>query len=58
MENKIFYCYSHPLKEFLIRNGEKHFAKGIHDKTNKKFWMFNGTKQLNQLLTVWRNRKK
>jgi len=57
MENKIFYCYSNPLKEFLKQNNINHFAKGLHDKTFKKFWMFEGNEELNKLLTIWRNRE-
>lgn len=54
---KIFYCYSKPLRDFLVEHGEKHFSKGIHEKTNKKFWMFYGTEKLNQLKDQWRSMK-
>lgn len=54
--NKYFYCYSYPLKEFLLINGQVSIVAGIHPKTNKKYWVFNGTKQLNNLLTEWKLR--
>ena len=55
---RIFYCYSKPLKEFLVNECDvRYFAKGIHDKTLKKFWMFNGNVKLNENLKVWRSRK-
>jgi len=55
--DKIFYCYSKPLKDFLIENNERFIVKSIHEKTGKKYWVFIGTKKLNNLLTVWRDRK-
>ena len=30
---------------------------GIHPKTHKKYWVFDGTEQLNNLLTEWKLRK-
>ena len=55
--NKYFYCYSWPLKEFLIANGQLSIVAGIHPSTNKKYWVFSGTEQLNDLLTEWKLRK-
>lgn len=57
MENKYFYCYSKPLKDFLLGNDLRYIIKSVHEKTNKKYWLFEGTEQLNQLLTEWRLRK-
>ena len=47
---KIFYCYSKPLKDYLVENGERYIIKAIHEKTQKKYWAFMGTEKLNQLL--------
>lgn len=58
MKEKLFYCYSNPLKQFLIENGERFITKSIHEKTNKKYWVFIGTEKLNSLLTKWRLRRK
>ena len=52
--NKYFYCYSWPLKEFLIKNGQASIVSGIHPTTNKKYWVFDGTNELNNLLTKWK----
>lgn len=52
--NKYFYCYSWPLKEFLIKNGQASIVSGIHPTTNKKYWVFDGTDELNNLLTKWK----
>jgi hypothetical protein len=56
--DKYFYCYSYPLKEFLIKNGIDPIFNSIHEKTQKKFWVFKGTEQLNKLLDRWRLNKK
>lgn len=55
--NRYFYCYSRPLKEFLKDNGERYIMYSIHEKTHKKFWVFEGTDELNLKLTEWKNRK-
>lgn len=55
---KYFYCYSYPLKEFMIKNGVNPILSSIHEKTQKKFWVFKGTEQLNKLLDQWRLNKK
>ena len=55
--NRYFYCYSYPLKEFLLTNGQSSIVAGIHPRTNKKYWVFEGTEQLNNLLTEWKLRK-
>ena len=55
--DKYFYCYSYPLKEFLIANGQISIVAGRHPTTNKKYWVFNGTTELNDLLTEWKLRE-
>ena len=54
---RYFYCYSKPLKDFLLSNGERYIIKSIHEKTKKKYWLFEGTDELNKLLSEWRLRK-
>lgn len=58
MENKYFYCYSKPLKDFFLKKGLSYITKSFHEKTHKKYWLFEGTEQLNTLLTEWRLCKK
>jgi hypothetical protein len=55
--NKYFYCYSHPLKSFLLDNGEKSIVSGLHPKTEKKYWVFERNNNLDNLLTEWQLRK-
>lgn len=54
---KYYYCYSYPQKEFLVRSGCVYITAARNDKTGKRFWMFEGTEKLNQLLEVWRSRR-
>jgi len=54
---KMFYCYSKPLKDLLIESGCNCIADSIHSRTKKMFWIFNGTEKLNDVLTIWRSRR-
>ena len=58
MENKYFYCYSKPLKDYFLDNGLKYILKAIHDKTHKKYWVFESCEKIDNLLYEWRLRKK
>lgn len=55
--NRYFYCYSYPLKEFLVSNGLRYITNSVNANTQKKFWVFEGTDELNCLLDIWRVRK-
>lgn len=55
---KYFYCYSRPLKEFLVEHNVDFIMHSVHDKTGKKFWVFTSSEQLNKLLDIWRLNKK
>lgn len=55
--NRYFYCYSYNLKCFLIENGQRFITNSVNKNTNKKFWVFEGTDELNKLLDIWRIRK-
>lgn len=54
---KIFYCYSTNLKKFLVENGHNYLRVAIHPKTDKAYWEFEGTVELNGLLEVWKVRR-
>lgn len=54
---KYFYCYSRPLKEFLIENGLQYILYARHPATMKRYWVFESSEQLNMLLGKWRNQK-
>lgn len=55
--NKYFYCYSWPLKEFLIENGQVIVVHSKNTSTNKTFWVFENGNQITKLLNEWRSRK-
>lgn len=55
--NRYFYCYSYPLKEFLIFHRHRYITSSVNAKTHKKFWVFEGTEELNKLLEEWKVRK-
>ena len=57
MEHKYFYCYSKPLKDFILENGERFILKATHDKTHKQYWVFESSKKIDKLLGEWRLRK-
>ena len=57
MEHKYFYCYSKPLKDFILENGERFILKAMHDKTHKQYWVFESSKKIDELLAEWRLRK-
>jgi len=48
MNNNLFYCYSPILKRALLHNEFKYLHVGINNKTNKKFWVFNNTPELDE----------
>ena len=53
-----YYCYSYPLKNFLITNGLRFVIKGIHPETQKRYWIFQRDEQLDKLLGQWQSQKK
>lgn len=55
--NRYFYCYSYNLKEFLKSNGLRYISASVNSNTQKKFWVFEGTNELNRLLSVWSSKK-
>ena len=56
--NKYFYCYSWPLKEFLIQNDCEMVMYSKNLNTGKTFWVFENSRQITDLLDEWRLRKK
>lgn len=54
---KYFYCYSYPLKEFFIQNGQEVVMYSKNMKTHKTFWVFENGKEITRLLEEWRLRK-
>ena len=55
--NKYFYCYSWPLKEFFIKNGQTLVMCSKNTNTDKIFWVFENGNEITRLLNEWRSRK-
>lgn len=55
--HRYFYCYSYPLKEFFTKHGLNYVTAAINQSTNKRYWLFEGTDKLNDLLNQWRLNK-
>lgn len=55
--NKYFYCYSWPLKNFLIDNGQIIVMCSKNTNTDKIFWVFENNNEITKLLNEWRSRK-
>lgn len=56
--NEYFYCYSWPLKDFFINNGQTVVMCSRNTNTNKTFWVFKNSNEITTLLNEWRSRKK
>lgn len=52
-----YYCYSYPQKEFLVSNGIRYITAAINQATGKRYWLFEGTNDLNKLLQAWRDNR-
>lgn len=48
-----YYCYSYPLKKYLVESGEHFIVAGLHETTLKKFWVFQRNEKLDELLEQW-----
>lgn len=54
---KYFFCYSTNSLEFLrYEKGKRYICTALHDKTMKRFWLFERTEELNQSLVEYTNR--
>lgn len=51
--NNIFYCYSKRMSLFLRAMKEEYIAVGVNQKTNVKYWTFNKSERLDNLIDLW-----
>lgn len=54
---KYYYCYSYPQKEFLKNAGLQYITTATNQTTKKRYWLFEGTEELNKLLQAWRSNR-
>lgn len=53
-QENYFFCYSTNLCEFLRnKKGQKYIVTALHDKTMKRFWLFERTGALNKALVEY-----
>lgn len=52
--NRIFVCYSKPLKDFLYQNGLQYDITGTNTSTSRQFFAYVRDEKLNSLLDSWR----
>ena len=57
LESTYFYCYSKPLKDYLLENDLRYILTATHNKTHKHYWVFESCEKIDILLTKWRYRK-
>lgn len=57
MNRDYFYCYSPRLKDRLLDEGERFICVGLNENTRKKFWLFENTPKLAEVMNVWRREK-
>jgi len=53
MENKYFYCYSVRMKDFLKSQGLAYITKALNPKTNRPYFMFEKSKELDLMISKW-----
>lgn len=56
-EQKYFYCYSRNLKNRLLDEGERFICVGINERSNKRFWLFEQSEKLSEVLSDWKASK-
>ena len=49
----IYTCYDNKQKDFFNKNGLQDILTGRHIKTGKRFWVFERTEKLNEVLKRW-----
>jgi hypothetical protein len=55
-QSDFYFCYSRPLKEFLLGKGLRFIVTANNNSTGKQFWMFQKDNELSQYLTEWSSR--
>lgn len=57
MENNIFYCYSDRLYHFLASMRFRYESIGINSNTQKKYWVYNKSEQLDSAIELYNSIK-
>lgn len=51
--NNIYVTYDVQLKRYLEASGFNNILYGLHPKSYNMFWVYNRTKELNEVLKKW-----
>lgn len=51
--NRIFPCYSVPMRNFFYSKGIKYELVGLHPETKKMFWVYIKDKKLEEAMNEW-----
>lgn len=54
-ENKLYCCFSVPLKQFLTSKGIKYELVALNPNTKNKMWIYIKDEKLNNYLIEWSN---
>jgi len=57
MENCYFYCYSIKMKDFLKSQGFNYITKALNPKSQKPYFMFNKSLELDNAIQKWNSLK-
>ena len=55
--NKLYCCYSIPLRDYLIKNGIRYEICAKNPNTDNLMWSFIRTSDLDKFLCEWSNKK-
>ena len=53
MNNQYFYCYSVKMKDFLKSQGLNYITKALNPNSNKPYFMFDKSKELDLAIKKW-----
>ena len=54
--NNFFFCYSINLLRYLRNNNIENIAKGVNPKTNRIYWMFQRSNELDTYLNLYKQK--
>ena len=54
--NKLFPCYSVPMRDYLSSKGIRYELVGLHPESKNMFWVYIKSPQLNKALAEWSNK--
>lgn len=56
-EKNRFYCYSFRLYHFMMAFNEKCQESKIHDKTHRRYWIFEKSERLDRIIAAYTEMK-